>query len=117
MIKQNNYDDFNKLKELFYHFSDKPISYFPIYAKVTGSVTAGILLSYLISLSKHNPEFCKTDKELCKETALGLYELKAAKDKLKKFKFVDIKRKGIPAKTYYQVNFDNIIDAYLKIRK
>ena len=92
-------------------FSERPIAYYPIYAKLCKSVTAGILLSQLMYWNKKmaGKEFYKTDEDLRSELYLGQYELTGAKEKLKSLKIISLTRKGVPAKTYYNINIDILI--------
>lgn len=55
------------------------------------------------------PNKYKTNEDFRRELAMGDYELKAAKKKLKEMDLVFITRKGIPAKTYYLPNISQII--------
>lgn len=101
----------DKLQILFEQLNEKPIIYHRIYAKITESVTAGLLLSQLVYWNKvmKNKEFYKTDEEFCQELCMGLYELRNAKNALTKLNLVSIKRRGIPRKTHYKVNILAII--------
>ena len=101
----------SEIKALFEAMNEKPVAFHRVYAKITGSITAGLLLSQLVYWSKamKGKSFYKTDQDLCDELCFGLYELKGAKDKIKEF--VEIKRKGVPAKTWYTVDEDKLIDA------
>lgn len=94
---------------IFEALNDRIIAFNPAYAKITGSLTAGILLSQLIywARTKNYGEFYKTDKELKEETGMGKYELISAKKAVEKF--FSIKRRGVPAKTYYQIKIDVIL--------
>jgi len=100
-----------ELRGLFESFNEKPIAYHRIYSKITGSITAGLLLSQLLYWAKtmEYKEFYKTDKDFADELGMGLYELKGAKKKLNDLGLVSIKRKGVPAKTYYKVNVEKVI--------
>lgn len=95
-----------EVKSLLKKLNEKPIVYHAIYAKITGSVTAGILLSQILYWwsTKDSNEFYKTDKDWCEELNFGLWELKGAKEKIKQTGIVKIERKGNPAKTYYTIN-------------
>lgn len=99
------------IKELLENFQEKPVAYHRIYAKITGGITAGILLSQILywDLIMKHKEFFKTDKEFCDELSMGLYELKGAKKKLLDLDLITTNRKGVPAKTYYTVNLDQLI--------
>jgi len=96
-----------KLKRVLKAFSQRPIAYQRIYAKLTGSVTAGLLLSQ-ITYWWYGPaeqrEFYKTDADLMDELALGLKELKNAKATLKRLKIINMIRKGVPCRTFYKIN-------------
>lgn len=87
--------------------NERLICFYPCYARIAGSVNAGIVLSQLIywfSISD-KPKIYKTDKELLDETALSFKELRGAKEKLKKLSFLEISREGLPAKTFYKLNW------------
>jgi uncharacterized phage protein (TIGR02220 family) len=94
------------MKELLLALNQRPISYYPIYAKILNSVHAGILLSQLMYWwsAVHGREFYKTDAEIADETSLSSAELRTAKKILKESGFVTIKAKGVPAKTHYIIN-------------
>lgn len=99
-------------KAILRAFGDRVIAYNRIYAHITGSVTAGLLLSQLMywnSAMKGN-EFYKTNDDLCEELCMGTKELKNAKAELVALGIVTVTLKSIPAKSYYQVNEDRIID-------
>ena len=99
-------------KDLLKKMNERPVAYQPIYAKITGSVTAGILLSQILYWwsAMEEEEFYKTDESWCKELSFGLKELKGAKEKIKKTGIVEIERKGNPAKTHYLVNEEMLIN-------
>jgi hypothetical protein len=101
----------DQIKELFEAMNEKPVAFHRVYAQITGSITAGLLLSQLVYWDKtcKGKEFYKTDDDFCQELGMGLYELRGAKNKVAQF--VSIKRKGIPAKTYYKVDKMAIINA------
>jgi hypothetical protein len=48
---------------------------------------------------------------------MGLYELRGAKKRLSELGLVKLERKGVPAKTYYQVNVDKIIHLITRLGK
>lgn len=93
--------------------NDTAIAYNPIYSIITGSVTAGLLLSYLCDLSKSKgySEFSKTEPELRNELAMGSHEVKSAKKKLVDMGVITITRRGSPQKCYFKIN-SNIINDY-----
>lgn len=90
----------------------RPIAYMPIYSRITGSVTAGILLSQIVywdGRMQHH-QFYKTDKDFCEELSMGATELKNAKKTLTRMELIIVVRKGIPAKTHYQLNMGKLSD-------
>lgn len=90
----------------------RPISYYPIYRKITGSTTAGILLSQLMYWWSRidGDKFYKTDAEAMEETLLTADELRSAKTAMKGLSFIKITREGIPAKTFYEVDFNGLCE-------
>lgn len=99
-----------ELEAVFEAFNDKPIVFHSVYAAITGSITAGLLLSQIIYWdSTMKREFYKKDKEFCKELGMSIDEFKTAKKKITKF--VNIKIKGIPPTTYYKLNKESVISA------
>ena len=99
------------MKNLLIQLNQRPIAVYPIYIKITGSVNAGLLLSQLMYWygAMNGRIFYKTDAEIIEETCLSESELRTAKNKLKSMSFIEIKAKGVPAKTYYSINADKLI--------
>jgi hypothetical protein len=105
----------NEIKDILSELSQRPIAIFPVYIDIAGSVTAGLLLSQIIYWhTAVKREFFKTDAEIMEETRLSAGELRAAKKAIKALGIVSIKVKGIPAKTFYDVNYENLLS---EIRK
>jgi len=98
-----------KIKEIH----SLPIVYHAIYTKVTGSLTAWVLLSQLVYWHKamKRAEFYKTNQDIMNETWLWLSELKSAKKILKNKWFVSTRLKGVPAMTYYFIHIDRLLDS------
>jgi len=59
-------------------------------------------------------EFYKTDQEFADELKLGFKELRAAKKKLKELGFVSLRVKGVPPKTWYEVEVESILGAIIR---
>ena len=99
------------MKNLLIQLNQRPIAVYPIYIKITGSVNAGLLLSQLMYWygAMNGRIFYKTDAEIMEETCLSESELRTAKNKLKSMSFIEIKAKGVPAKTYYSINAEKLI--------
>ena len=105
------------MKNLFIQMNEKPIAYYRVYAKVTGQVVSGILLSQLVywGSTRKFAEFYKTDAEIAEETGLAVWEVKKAKKNLISKEYVSIEKKSIPCKTYYTINVDKLIDDISKL--
>jgi len=84
----------------------RPIAYYPFYRTLTGSTTAGILLSQLMYWFSKKEKIFKTDKDISEETLLTKKELENAKKIIKKLDFITVSREGIPAKTYYKIDME-----------
>ena len=50
-------------------------------------------------------------EDLYQSTGLKRRQLESIRSKLQKLKFIDFKRKGIPAKIWYKINFEKVLDA------
>jgi len=94
------------MKNILQALNTRPIAYYPIYRKITGSTTAGILLSQLMFWFSKKDKVFKTNDELISETMLTIEELKKAKKAIKKLDFIIITLEGIPAKTYYEIDWE-----------
>lgn len=85
--------------------NQRPVAYYPAYAKLMGSVSGGVFLSQILYWwSTSGREFFKTDAELMQETSLTAHEIRAAKHKVKQLGCVVIKAKGSPPLTHYTVD-------------
>ena len=92
--------------ELLKQLNKRPIAYYPIYRKITGSTTAGILLSQLMYWFSKKDKIYKTDTDIMSETLLTENELRTAKQKIKKLAFIKITLEGLPRKTFYEIDWD-----------
>ena len=93
------------MKDYLKILNQRPIAYYPIYRVIGGSTTAGILLSQLMYWFNKKDKIYKTDNEIMEETFLSEKELRNAKSKIKKLSFIEVTREGIPAKTYYKIDW------------
>lgn len=106
-------------RRAFKLLNQRPIAYYPIYRVITGSTSAGVLLSQLMYwFSKMDDrEFYKTDGEIMDETHLTEKELRNAKKTLKYSGFVRIYPKcvnGSPPKTHYFIDIDVLVSCVSK---
>lgn len=101
----------NKLHAALKHLHLRPVAYYPIYSKIMGSVAGGVVLSQLLYwAARSDGEFFKTDEELVKETGCSLKEVRSAKKKLRSLAFIRVEVRGLPARTYYQVDWDALVE-------
>jgi hypothetical protein len=94
------------VKQLLKSLNQRPIALYPAYIKVAGSLAAGALLSQCMYWFGKKDKFHKTDADFIAELGLTANEMRGAKTKLKKLKFIKITRKGVPAKTWYSIDWD-----------
>ena len=88
---------------------DRPIAFHRVFVKVTGSVTAALLLSQAMYWSKRvnsNNEgwFYKTRDQWEEETGLSRYEQESARKTLRKMQFWKEELRGVPAQMHYRVD-------------
>lgn len=109
-------------KQAFKEFlTSKPIAFYPDFSAVAGSTNAGVLLSQLFYWKdkESDPEgwIYKTQKDWLKETSLTRSEQETARKKLREMGLVHEKLKGNPAKLYFKVDFDALIEALKALYK
>ncbi len=100
------------IKYLLEQFQENPIAYHRIYSIITNGTSTGILLSQIMYWDKkmYHKEFYKTDKDFCIELSMGQKEFRNAKNRLILLGIIETNLKGVPAKTYYKVNREKILD-------
>lgn len=102
----------NEISSALLALNQRPIAVYPIYIHMTGSIAGGVLLSQIMYwYSTVNREFYKTDAEFISETHLTQTEFRNAKKVISSLPFVNIRRAGIPYKTYYDVNPELLFEA------
>lgn len=102
------------LKLLLKALSEKPIAYHRVYSEITGGLTTGVMLSQLVYWDMTmGGEFYKTNEDFQSELGMSEWEFKQAKKKLIEKTLIETKRKGVPAKTFYNVNTDRVISLLL----
>ena len=93
------------MKQILRELNQRPIAYYPVYRNITGSTTGGILLSQLMYWFAKKDKIFKTDAAIMEETFLTKKELENAKKLIKNLDFITVSREGIPAKTYYEIDW------------
>jgi hypothetical protein len=97
------------LVEAFRVVLDRPIAFHRVFVKLTGSVTAALMLSQAMYWSKRvnsNDEgwFYKTREQWEEETGLTRYEQETARKALRRFSFWKEDLRGVPAQLHYRVD-------------
>lgn len=100
------------LKKFIKDMNQRPVTYYPIYRNIMGSVAGGVMLSQLMFWwgAVKEDEFYKSDAELMKETGLTEWEVKNEKFKLRSLGFIEYRMGGTPRSTHYKVDYDKFID-------
>ena len=92
---------------------DAPIAFNSAFAKIVGNnLAAGMLLSQLFywAKTKNFEEFYKVSEELQKECFLGRTEFENARKKIIDTGVFTIVKKGVPCKSFYQINLDVLFE-------
>ena len=88
---------------------DRAISYHRCFAAISGSVTAGVLLSQCIFWANRTRDpdgwFYKTQDEWFEETYLSRKEQESARARLRRIGVLEEKRQGVPCQLFYRINF------------
>jgi hypothetical protein len=97
----------------------RPIAFHPILARISGSVTAGIMLSqalYWTGVVEEKQQgrggwFYKTQKDWRDETCLSRWEQETARKLLRQKDFWFERRRGQPARLWFRVDIDRLAAA------
>lgn len=83
----------------------RPISYYPLYKDITGSLQGAVLLSQLMYWFSDKDKIYKTNDQFRKEINLTDHEMRSAKKAIQKIPFITTTREGLPAKTFYEIDW------------
>jgi len=91
---------------------DRPIAFNRIFAKISGGLVSGIILSqlYYWSKIKSHTEFYKTNEEIMEECFVGRDAFYTAIKKIEGLGIFERIKKGMPAKTFYKINLAKLIE-------
>lgn len=88
------------------------ISFNPAFARIAGSVTAGLMLTqlnYWTGKEKSRDGWVfKTREQMEEETTLSRREQETAQRSLLHNELIEVQLKGVPAKLHYRVNYDRL---------
>jgi hypothetical protein len=105
--------DLDLLKKLL----GRPIAFHRCFAALSGSALAGLFMSQAFYWATRETVivqggwFYKTQAEWYQETFMSRSEQEIARRRLRELGLLDEKRKDIPAKLYYRVCFEEVLDA------
>jgi hypothetical protein len=89
---------------------DRPIAYHRVFACLTGSVTAALLLSQAVYWQRRATGWWwKTQKEWEEETGLSRREQESARRVLRGLGVLFEERRGIPARSYYRLDIGRLL--------
>ena len=95
--------------------ADRPLTLPPIFADVTGSINAGLLLAQVIYWMPRTENsdgwFYKKLPEFQKELRMGEKEFLNARRKLKSLGFLDDELRGSPPKLFFRANLPELLNA------
>jgi len=103
----------NELRVALQKALQRPIAFNPWFARISGSVEAGIFLSqafYWSDKTDENGWFYKTREEWTEETCLGRRGQENSRRILLKLGVLEEERRGVPAKMYYRVVIDKLME-------
>lgn len=93
---------------------DRPVAYHADIAKALGSVTAGLFIAQAMYWTGKGADpdgwFYKTQAEWYDELGMGRREQETARKVAKQKGVLEEEKRGIPAKLYFRVNFDRLIE-------
>lgn len=92
------------------------IAFKPIYAKITGSIEAALMLSqaeFCTTRKSNGRSFSKTREEWEQETGITYWKQKSARKILRSFPFWKEYEAGIPSRLYYKVDVE-MLSKYVK---
>lgn len=96
----------------------RPIAYHKVFAKIAGSVTAGLFLSqawyWKDKADDDQGWFWKTEAQWEEETALTRYEQETARKALKAKGYIEEDKRGMPAKLYFRIRKEAVLLAVLE---
>jgi len=96
----------------------RPVAYYVTFARIAGSVNAGLMLSqamYWTTRTKDSGWFYKSAKEWQEEIGLSRAALDGARELLRTRKLIDEEVRGFPAKVHYRVNLAQVQKALIQI--
>jgi hypothetical protein len=91
-----------------------PIAFNPIFVDIAGSLTAGLLLSFVIDEPQSEDWSFLDTERIMRCTRMTMAELRGARQRLKDGGLLRERRVGFPARTEYRVDFDHLKSAIVR---
>jgi len=99
------------IKAILSAMNERPILIYPAYIAITGDHAAAAALGQIIYWhGVKGGQFFKTDAELAEEIRVSEKQMKRIKTILKSIPFLSIELKQVPAKTFYDIDYDILAD-------
>ena len=109
----------NELTQILKLLSERPIAYYPAYARITGSVTAGVFLSQCVYWASRTTDpdgwWYMTYDGCHRETYLSRREWESARKSLIELGLLSYERRGLPAKGYYRIHWERLLEQLLRL--
>ena len=103
--------------KLLLALADKPIAFHPVFARIGGSVNAGVFLSQCIYWrSQVGRAFWKTQDDWTAETCLSRKETETVRKKWRELGVLLEERKGLPAKLWFDLDLEILAGLIAKAR-
>ena len=87
----------------------QPVMYWATWRRLVVSLPAAVMLSHLVHRLSHLQEACDDqpvafpDEQLMATLGITPHEIRSAKRRLKRLKFLEVTVRGLPATTHYRV--------------
>jgi hypothetical protein len=91
-----------------------PIAFNPIFVDIAGSLTAGLLLSFVIDEPQSEDWSILDAEKIMRCTRMTIAELRGARQRLKDGGLLQERRVGFPAHTEFRVDFDRLKGAIVQ---
>lgn len=101
-------------KDVLRAFMERPIAYYPAFARLAGGVTAGVFLSQLFYWTGKGKSaggwIWKSQQDWEDETCLSRREQETARRKLRALGVIEERRAGVPATLHYRIVIDRLYE-------
>lgn len=105
------------MKNAIQHLLRPPIAFQRAFVDITGDVICALYLSQLVYWSDvyGGKPFYITDQGISEQTGLSFKQVRRAKMLLKSLGFIKTTVAGLPARTFYEIDFDKITSELMKL--